>query len=68
PIFSEGAGYLDASIFYQATDNIQVGFQATNITDTESVTQMQVTPEGDRRTRGVFVNDSRYSFIVRGNF
>jgi iron complex outermembrane receptor protein len=59
---------LDASLFYDVNENIQIGVQATNITDTESVTQMQINDSGDRRTRGVFVNDSRYSFIIRGNF
>ncbi|MBF7073853.1 TonB-dependent receptor [Glaciecola sp. MH2013] len=68
PIYSEGAGFLDASVFYEVNDSFQVGIQATNITDTESVTRMQINQEGDLRTRGVFVNDSRYSFIVRGNF
>lgn len=68
PIYSEKAGYLDASLFYDVTDNIQIGVQASNITDTASVTRMQINQAGDTRTRGVFVNDSRYSFIVRGNF
>lgn len=68
PIFSKAAGFLDGSIFYDVTDTVQVGVQASNLLDTESVTEMQFNEQGDRITRGVFVNDRRFSFIVRGNF
>jgi TonB-dependent receptor len=68
PIFSEEAGFLDSSIFYDVTENFQVGVQMSNLLNTESVTRMQYNQEGDQITRGVFVNDRRFSFVVRGNF
>lgn len=68
PIFSKAAGFLDGSVFYDVNDNIQVGLQMTNLLDTESVTRMQVNQAGDKATRGVFVSDRRFSFVVRGNF
>lgn len=68
PIFSEAAGFLDFSAFYTINDNWSTGVQASNLTDTESVTRMQINAQGDQITRGVFVSDRRVSFLVRANF
>lgn len=68
PIFSESAGFLDGSVFYNVTENVQAGLQMSNLLNTESVTRMQYNQEGDQVTRGVFVNDRRFSFIIRANF
>ena len=68
PIFSEAAGFLDGSIFYNVTENVQAGLQMSNLLNTESVTRMQYNEAGDQITRGVFINDRRFSFIVRANF
>ncbi|MFA3793018.1 TonB-dependent receptor [Aliiglaciecola sp. SL4] len=68
PIYNESAGFLDGSIFYNATDNIKVGIQAVNLLDTVTKTTMQIDDAGTRTGRSWFVNDRRFSFVVRANF
>ncbi|MBT0584981.1 TonB-dependent receptor [Alteromonas sp. SM 2104] len=68
PIFNEDIGFLDASVFYDVTENLKIGLQGSNLTDETTRTAMQVDQEGNRRLRGAFVNDRRISFIVRGVF
>ena len=41
PIFQPSTGQLDASIFYNITDNVKVGFQASNLLDDVTVTEQQ---------------------------
>ncbi|WP_434029369.1 TonB-dependent receptor [[Pseudomonas] boreopolis] len=74
PTWSDDFGQLDASVFYGITKNIQIGLQANNLTDT--VTKVLMGPSGyadgeiDKRlyTRGWFVNDRRYSLVLRANW
>ena len=68
PIYNEANGFLDGSIFYDVNDQITVGLQGVNLLDTETVTTMQIDDEGTRTGRSWFINDRRFSFIVRGNF
>ncbi|WP_298632537.1 TonB-dependent receptor [uncultured Umboniibacter sp.] len=68
PIYNADMGYLDASLFYDISENFQVGVQATNLLDTAVETKMQINQEGDLRTRSWFVNDRRYSFVFRATF
>lgn len=68
PTFNEDAGYLDASLFYQVNDNIKVGIQGTNLSDTMNKTQIQLDEHGTRAAKGSFVNDRRISAILRATF
>lgn len=68
PIFNEAIGFLDASVFYDVTENIKFGVQGTNLTDEVTRTSMQVDQDGNRKLRGAFVNDRRFSLVVRGVF
>lgn len=73
PVFQESYGQLDASIFYQVTPNLRLGFQGVNLTSSLTKTSVAVQgPNGvdDIRIvpRGWFVNDRRISAIVRFNF
>ena len=68
-IFNEATGQLDASIFFNLTDNIRVGVQGVNLLDEVTKTTQAYT--GDPSVlapRSFFMNDRRFSFIVRGNF
>jgi iron complex outermembrane recepter protein len=67
PVYNDDSGFLDGSAFYNVTDNIQVGIQAVNLLNTETRTSSQV--DGNMRLgRTWFVNDRRYTFLVRANF
>lgn len=68
PIYSEAGGQLDGSIFYDVNEHFKVGLQGTNLTDEVSKTSMQIDNEGNQAARSWFVNDRRYSFVIKGNF
>jgi hypothetical protein len=68
-IFNEATGQLDGSIFYSVTDQIKIGVQAVNILNEVTKTSQAYTGDPDRLApRSYFMNDRRFSFIVRGNF
>ncbi len=67
PVYNDDAGFMDGSIFYNVTDNVQVGFQGVNLLNTETRTFMQV-DDNLRLGRSWFVNDRRYTFLVRATF
>lgn len=68
PIWADDAGYLDASLFYNLTDEIKVGFQGTNLSNTVTKTEMQISNDGYTQGRSWFTNDRRYALIVRATF
>ncbi|WP_249171852.1 TonB-dependent receptor [Erythrobacter sp. JK5] len=68
-IFNEPTGQLDASIFFNLTDNVRVGVQGVNLTNEVTETTQAFTGDPDLLApRSFFMNDRRFSFIVRGNF
>ena len=68
PTWSADAGYLDASLFYALTDDIKIGFQGNNLTDSIAETQFQSTDSLELNGRSWFMNDRRYTFVVRAQF
>ena len=68
-IFNEPTGQLDASIFFNVTDQIRVGVQGVNLTnEVTKTTQAYTGDPDDLAPRSYFMNDRRFSFILRGNF
>jgi TonB-dependent receptor len=68
-IYNEPAGYLDASAFINVTGRIKIGVQGVNLLNTVTETSQAYT--GDPAVlapRSFFMNDRRFSFIIRGNF
>lgn len=71
PIFQEDFGQLDASITYSITDNIKVGIQGYNLLNSVTKTSAAVEDaDGEVRLvpRGWYMQDRRYSFLLRFNF
>jgi TonB-dependent receptor len=68
PIWQESTGQLDASIFYDITDQIKVGVQGVNLLDEVTRTSQVVNFDGDRITRSAFRNDRRFTFAVRFDY
>lgn len=67
PVYNDDQGYMDASVFYNVTDSIKVGFQAVNLLNTETRTYSKI--DSDMKVpRTWFVDDARYTFVVRANF
>ncbi len=68
PAFQEARGQLDGSVFYNITDALQIGVQATNILEEETRVENQITNDGLRVFRTAFASDTRYTVMLRGNF
>ncbi|WP_379920673.1 TonB-dependent receptor [Erythrobacter sp. R86502] len=68
-IFNESTGQLDGSIFFNLNKNVRVGVQGVNLLN--EVTRTTQAYTGDPSVlapRSFFMNDRRFSFILRGNF
>jgi TonB-dependent receptor len=74
PVWQESAGFLDGSIRFRMTDNIELSVQGSNLLNTKTVLRTQVTdevsPEGKRILvpNGWFQNDRRFVAGVRFRF
>ena len=68
PIYNDDTGQLDASFFFAVTPEVKIGVQAVNLTNEITRTLQQFTVDGLLGPRSYFMNDRRFSFIVRGNF
>ena len=68
-IFNEATGQLDASIFFNLNENIRVGVQGVNLLDEVTKTSQAYSTDANALApRSFFLNDRRFSFIVRANF
>ena len=68
-IFNAATGQLDASIFLNVTKNIKIGVQGVNLTNEVTKTLQAYTGDPSLLApRSYFMNDRRYSFIIRGSF
>ena len=74
-IFNEPTGQLDASVFFNLSDalkipgGIRVGVQGVNLLNEVTKTSQAYTGDPDvLAPRSYFMNDRRFSFIIRGNF
>ena len=75
PVWNDDFGQLDGSFFYNINDNVQIGLQVNNITN--STTKLLMGPRGYRRdgfvdetlyNRAWFENDRRYSAVLRASW
>nr|WP_281501139.1 TonB-dependent receptor [Erythrobacter sp. F6033] len=67
-IYQPATGQLDASLFFDVTDNFTVGVQGVNLTDDITETTQTVNEAGLQAPRNFFRNDRRYTVILRANF
>jgi TonB-dependent receptor len=72
PIFNESTGQLDGSIFMSLNSNIRVGIQAVNLLNEITRTSQVIAADeanGIRRApRSWFMNDRRFSAVLRATF
>lgn len=68
PIYAQASGQLDGSIFYTINDNFKIGLEGSNLTDEVTWTKMQVNQEGSVIPRNYFINDRRFSIVLKGQF
>jgi outer membrane receptor protein involved in Fe transport len=65
PIIQKAAGFLDFSVRYDITENVQVAFLGANLLDTKSKSETQIDQEDQRYQRSSFLNDRRFKFSIR---
>jgi iron complex outermembrane receptor protein len=69
PMWADEAGFLDASVRYRVNSNIELSLQGSNLLNTQTVLQQQVTDSnvagGNLRPGSWFQNDRRVVFGVR---
>jgi TonB-dependent receptor len=68
PIFNAAEGTMDASAFFNITHNFKLGVQAVNLLNTITKTEQQFSASGLTGPRSYYMNDRRYSLILRGSF
>lgn len=68
PIMNEATGQLDGSAFYSLTDQIKIGVQAVNLTNEITRTSQVLNNDLLTTGRSWFINDRRFTFIVRATF
>jgi TonB-dependent receptor len=68
-IFNEATGQLDASAFINVNRYIKLGVQGVNLTNTVTRTSQAYSGDPSKLApRSYFINDRRFSFVLRGNF
>ncbi|MGH8165598.1 MAG: TonB-dependent receptor domain-containing protein, partial [Woeseiaceae bacterium] len=68
PIMNEATGQLDGSVFYSVSDQWKVGIQGVNLLNETIRTSAVVNDDLLTAPRSWFMNDRRFSLIVRGHF
>jgi TonB-dependent receptor len=68
PIMNEDTGQLDGSFFYTVNDNVKVGIQGVNLLNEVTKTSQVLNDELLMAGRSWFVNDRRYSAVLRVTF
>ena len=68
PIYNAAEGHLDASAFLTLTKGLRIGVQAVNLNNEVTKTLQQYTTGGALGPRSYFIEDRRYSFILRGSW
>jgi TonB-dependent receptor len=68
PIINEATGQLDGSFFYNFSENLKFGFQATNLLDEVLRTSAVVTSDLRQAPRSWYINDRRYTASLRMTF
>ncbi|GGY70587.1 TonB-dependent receptor [Pseudoduganella albidiflava] len=66
PLWSAGYGQLDGSFFYKLTDNLSLGIEAQNLTNT--IFKQEVTQHVGQQRHAWFVTGPRYTAQMRYSF
>lgn len=68
PLWNDAYGQLDGSVFYNVTDSVKLGLQATNLLNTQTKTIMVVNNQGQEAGRSWFVSDRRVALVLQADF
>ena len=65
PMWEMPQGFLDASIRYKVTPNMEISLQGTNLLNTQTVVKQQVNDAGLLKPGSWFENDRRVVLGIR---
>ena len=68
PIIQEGGGQLDGSFFYTINDNFKIGVQGVNLTNEITRTSQVLNNDLLTAGRSWFMNDRRFTVVLRATF
>ena len=68
PIMNEATGQLDGSLFYTLNDKVKIGVQGVNLTNEVTKTTQVLNNQLLKAGRSWFMNDRRYTFVLRASF
>ncbi|WP_255367502.1 TonB-dependent receptor [Caulobacter sp. UNC279MFTsu5.1] len=68
PIMNEATGQLDGSLFYTLNPKVKIGVQGVNLTNEVTKTTQVLNDQLLKAGRSWFMNDRRYTFVVRASF
>lgn len=68
PIWQDDTGYMDASIRYRVTNNLEFVLEGTNLLGTDTVLFQQVDAAGTLKPNAWFINDRRFQIGARLSF
>lgn len=68
PIMNEATGQLDGSLFYTVNSKVKIGVQGVNLTNEVTRTSQVLNNQLLKAGRSWFMNDRRYTFVLRASF
>jgi len=68
PIMNEATGQLDGSLFYTVNPKVKIGVQGVNLTNEVTKTTQILNDQLLKAGRSWFMNDRRYTFVLRASF
>jgi iron complex outermembrane recepter protein len=68
PAYAKASGMVDASLYYAINENVKIGIEGSNLTNTETQTQYQMDQAGTKTDALSFTTDRRYALSVRATF
>jgi TonB-dependent receptor len=68
PIMNEATGQLDGSLFYTINDRYKIGIQGVNLTNEITKTSQVLNDQLLTVGRSWFMNDRRFTAVIRANF
>ncbi len=68
PIINEATGQLDGSVFFTVNDKVKVGVQGVNLLNEITRTSQVLNNDLLRTGRSWFMNDRRYTMVLRASF
>ncbi|WP_419252175.1 TonB-dependent receptor [Caulobacter sp. ErkDOM-YI] len=68
PIMNEATGQLDGSFFYTVNPKMKIGVQGVNLLNETTMTSQVLNNDLLKTGRSWFMNDRRYTFVVRASF